>query len=113
MHWRISGSSRAQADIPEVTVGLSLGQMRAGARGWVESSLGEVGQCGVFRVTLELDKRLGQALRTQHWLRLATGMGGEAGHPGTQRRVCGHRPGVPLLIPPAPTCSSSSGSATT
>ena len=58
---------------------------------------------GVFRVTLELDKRLGQALRTQHWLRLATGMGGEgAGTPDTQRRVCGHRPGVPLLTPLPP-----------
>ena len=58
---------------------------------------------GVFRVTLELDKRLGQALRTQHWLRLATGMGGEgAGTPDTQRRVCGHWPGVPLLTPLPP-----------
>ena len=32
---------------------------------------------GVFRVTPEPDKRLGQAPRTQHWPRLATGMGGE------------------------------------
>lgn len=43
---------------------------------------------GVFRVTPELDKRLGQALRTQHWLRLATGMGGEAQAPQAHKEGC-------------------------
>ena len=42
---------------------------------------------GVSRVTPELNKRLGQVLRTQHWPRLATGMGREGvGTLGTQRK---------------------------